>query len=328
MMTSTPDRAKQMVEGLKQGDAVDSYFSVTYKKPVSKYKYGFMFEFRAADRSGQVTVKYWGGADEDAVSGVYNSFDKGEVVRVVGEAGEYRNQIEISVSGDKGGVVSPMDEGAYDISTLVETLDGIDAMVERLMGKVGQVEEPHMRRLLEVTFGDADFMQEFSSSPASITLHSAAVGGLIHHTLNVADICEAALRLQPTLDRDLVMTGALLHDIGKAGSFTVTTNINHTAEGNLVGHVNLGDEELVRRLALVGEFPEDLAVKLRHILAAHHGRREWGSPVEPMMPEALLVHMADDMDAKLEYMIARRREALTDDDWVWDKRLGRLIYLK
>lgn len=319
---------KQMVDGLRPGDRVESYFSVTYKKPVSEYRYGHMFEFRAADRSGQVTVKFWGSGDRESAARLHDSFDKGDVVRVVGEASEYRGQVEVSVSEKNGGTVERLPEGGFDASTLVETLEGIDGMKERLMEIVSQVEEPNMRRLLETTFSDEEFMQEFSHSPASITLHSPAIGGLIHHTLSVADLCAAALRLQPTLDRDLVMAGALLHDIGKAGSFTVTTNINHTVEGNLVGHISLGDQELVRRIAEVEGFPPELGAKLRHILLSHHGRKEWGSPVEPMMPEALLVHMADDVDAKLEYMISRRRNALTEDDWTWDKRLGRLIYLK
>jgi 3'-5' exoribonuclease len=319
---------KQMIDGLRPGDKIDSYFSVAYKKPVSEYKYGYMFEFRAADRTGHITAKFWGGGDRGSVDLLHKSFDRGDVVRVRGEAGEYRGQVEISLSEKNGGSVEKAAEGSYEISALVETLDGIDTMKERLLEVVGQIEEPHMRRLLEDTFSDEAFMQEFSHSPASITLHSSVIGGLIHHTLNVVELCAAALRLQPSLDRDLVMAGALLHDIGKAGSFTVTTNINHTVEGNLVGHINLGDQELVGRIASVEDFPSDLASKLRHIVVSHHGRKEWGSPVEPMMPEALLVHMADDFDAKLEYMTSRRRDALTEDDWTWDKRLSRLIYLK
>jgi 3'-5' exoribonuclease len=131
----------------------------------------------------------------------------------------------------------------------------------------------------------------------------------------------------PDLDGDLVLTGALLHDIGKVPSFKVTSNITQTHDGNLLGHIILGDQELSARISSIDGFPAELASKLRHILLSHHGRKDWGSPVEPMLPEALAVHEADDLDAKLDYMISKRTNAVTEDDWIWDSRLGRLIYL-
>jgi 3'-5' exoribonuclease len=321
-------KGKQMAREIRPGDRVDSYFSVNYKKPVTEYRNGFMFEVRVADSSGQLTVKYWGDRDREAVQRTYSSFEKDEVVRVTGTSSEYRGQVEVSVSRDGGGTISRLEEGAYDPSTLIATVGDIPGKRERLLSYVARVEEPHMRALLESFFADGGFMEEFSKAPASIQLHGAAVGGLIQHTLNVADNALEAVRQHPELDRDLVLTGALLHDVGKVRNFRVTTNINATVEGNLLGHIVIGDEELMARMSSIDGFPGDLALKLRHILLAHFGKREWGSPVEPMTPEALAVHEADDTDAKLEYMIARRRDAVTEDDWVWDGRLGRLIYLR
>ncbi|UCE81096.1 MAG: HD domain-containing protein [Methanobacteriota archaeon] len=319
---------KQMIDALKAGDKVDSYFSVAYKKPVIEYKYGYMFEFRAADKSGQITVKYWGGQDHRRVQELQESLDRGGVARITGEVGEYRNQLEISISEKDGYTVEVLKPGGYEASALVATLDGIPEMRDRLMEFVHIVEEPHIVSLLRGFFEDEAFMESFSTCPASIQLHSAAMGGLIHHTLNVAEICAKMLQLQSGLDRDLVIAGALLHDIGKTRSFEVTTNINHTAEGNLLGHLIIGDELLVERLCTIEGFPVDLSLKLRHVVASHHGRKEWGSPVEPMMPEALLVHEADDLDAKLNYMVSKREGAITEDDWTWDRRLSRLIYLR
>ncbi|MCU0859354.1 MAG: HD domain-containing protein [Thermoplasmata archaeon] len=319
---------KQMIRALKSGDRVESYFSVTYKKPVTDYKYGSMFEFRVADRSGQATVKYWGGDDRQVVQKVHDSFGKGDVVGLRAEAVDYRGAIEISVSQKNGGTVTPMAEGQYDLSELVDRMEDTEAAEKRLFEIMDRVEEPHMRRLLDEFFKDPDFRDAFVRCPASIQLHSAAFGGLLHHTVNVAEMCLKVIQLHPRLDSDLVITGALLHDIGKVRNFEVTTSINATTEGNLIGHILLGDEELTSRIRRIEGFPEDVAQKLRHILLAHHGKREWGSPVEPMMPEALAVHEADDLDAKLDYMVAKRRDAVTEDDWVWDHRLGRLIYLR
>jgi 3'-5' exoribonuclease len=319
---------KQLIAELKPGDKVESYFSVNFRKPVSDYKYGFMFEFRAADKSGQITIKYWGGQDKGSVQKLYDSFDREQVVRVRGEAQEYKGQLEVSISEKNGGWLERMAEGEYDLQQLVKSYENIEEMKARLRELVSSVQDPAMRKLLDDFFGDEQFMNAFSDAPASITLHSAAVGGLIHHTINVAEICNRIAELHPELDRDLVLTGALLHDIGKIQSFKVTSNISQTEEGNLVGHIILGDQELMARIARVKDFPELTASKLRHILLSHHGKKEWGSPVEPMFPEALAVHEADDIDAKLDNMITRREDAVTEDDWIWDARHNRLIYLK
>jgi 3'-5' exoribonuclease len=201
-------------------------------------------------------------------------------------------------------------------------------MKGHLLDLVRTVEEPNLRSLLGRFFEDKGFLEAFASCPASIQLHSAAIGGLLKHTLNVAEVCIRVTELHKELDADLVLTGALLHDIGKIPSFRVSSNINQTEQGRLIGHVILADQELLAKVKDIQGFPEQLASKLRHMLLAHHGKKEWGSPVEPMFPEALLVHEADDLDAKLDNMISRREEAVTEDDWIWDQRHSRLIYLK
>lgn len=320
--------SKQLAGELKPGDKVDSYFSVNYKKPVQEYKYGWMFEFRGADRSGQINVKYWGGQDKASVERLHDSFQRDEIVRVKGDISEYRNQLEISVSEKNGGSLMKLVEGDYDIAELIRTYPDIDQMKGHLLDLVRTVEEPNLRSLLGRFFEDKGFLEAFASCPASIQLHSAAIGGLLKHTLNVAEVCIRVTELHKELDADLVLTGALLHDIGKIPSFRVSSNINQTEQGRLIGHVILADQELLAKVKDIQGFPEQLASKLRHMLLAHHGKKEWGSPVEPMFPEALLVHEADDLDAKLDNMISRREEAVTEDDWIWDQRHSRLIYLK
>ena len=328
---NTRERAmgsKQLVSALRPGDKVDSYFSVSYKKPITEYKYGWMFEFRVGDKTGQITAKYWGGQDKKHVADMHDSFDRYDVVLLKGEAAEFRGAVEISLSEKNGGSVSKLEDGQYEFGELIGSYDNVPEMRARLMELVGSVKEPHLKMILDSFFGDEEFMHGFATAPASIQLHSAALGGLIHHTLNVAEICLKVTELHPDLDRDLVLTGALLHDIGKIPSFKVTSNITQTHDGNLLGHIILGDQELKARMARIDGFPDELASKLRHILLSHHGKKDWGSPVEPMLPEALAVHESDDIDAKLDYMIAKRTDAVTEDDWIWDSRLGRLIYLR
>lgn len=320
--------SKQLVTALRPGDKVDSYFSVSYKKPVTEYKYGWMFEFRIGDRTGQITAKYWGGQYKNRVTEIHDSFDKDDVVHLKGEVAEFRGSIEISVSEKNGGAVHRLEDGGYEFTELIKSYQNVPEMKSRLAQLVAGVEEPNLRKILEAFFADEEYMEGFASAPASIQLHSAALGGLLHHTLNVAELCLKVVELHPALDKDLVLAGALLHDIGKVPSFKVTSNITQTHDGNLLGHIILGDQELKARISRIEGFPEELASKLRHILLSHHGRKDWGSPVEPMLPEALAVHESDDIDAKLDYIIAKRTDAVTEDDWVWDSRLNRLIYLR
>jgi len=336
-ITATKDRpmkerismaSKQMVNELKPGEKVDSYFSVNYKKPVTDYKYGFMFEFRVADKSGQMTVKYWGGQSRESVQKLHDSFEREDVVRVKGEAQEYRDQTEISVSEKNGGTVVRLPPDGYDTSQLIRAYENIPEMQAKIVELAESIHDPHLAKLLQSFFKDEEFLRSFSESPASITLHSAAVGGLLRHTLNVVELCLKVRDIHPELDRDLLVTGALLHDVGKVQSFRISSNISQTEDGNLIGHIIIGDHELVDRIAGIEGFPGGLASKLRHILLSHHGKKEWGSPVEPMFPEALAVHEADDLDAKLDNMITKREEAVTEDDWIWDPRHSRLIFLK
>lgn len=319
--------AKKTITDMKPGDRVESVFSVHYKKAISEYKYGSMFEFRVADRTGQITVKYWGGSDPAEVMKVFETVGRDVVVQIRGTIGEYRGAMELAVNPNEGGLVKALPEGEYDIKELIGTVDDIPGLIARLKQAIADVKDPHYSAVLGKVFDDQKFMEEFSKCPASIMLHSAEIGGLIYHTLNVLDHCVAAWQHYQTMDRDLLTAGALLHDVGKVRSFRVTTNINQTEEGILLGHLVIGMELVKAKMAEIPDFPIDKENKLLHIILSHHGRKEWGSPVEPAIPEAQTVHIADDFDAKLSYMMMKREEATTDDSFIWDHRYKRHIYL-
>ena len=319
--------AKKTIAEMKTGDRVDSVFSVHYKKSISEYRYGSMFEFRVADRTGQITVKYWGGEDPADVLKVFETVGRDVIVQIKGTVGEYRGAIELAVNPNEGGLVRPLSEGEYDIRELMGTVDDIPGLVARLDQAIAGVKDPHHSAVLGKVFGDKKFMEEFSKCPASIMLHSAEIGGLVYHTLNVLDHCMVAWEHYQKMDRDLLTTGALLHDVGKVRSFRVTTNINQTEEGIFLGHVVIGMNLVKSKIDEIPDFPDDKQNKLLHIILSHHGRKEWGSPVEPAIPEAQTVHVADDFDAKLSYMMFKREEATTDDSFIWDHRFKRHIYV-
>ena len=311
---------------LRQGDKVNSVFSLQYKKPVTDYKKGKMFEFKASDKTGQITVKYWGGADPVEIQKAYEPLEKDCVVRVVGTASEYRGSLEIAVNPDEGGSVKRLAEGEYDVKELIGTREDIEQLLQKLRKETESVGDKHYSALLRSVF-DEKFTAEFSKCPASISLHSSEIGGLIFHTMNVVSLCKTAWENYKEMDRDLLLTGAILHDVGKVDSFKITTNIGQTDEGSFLGHVIVGMNLVQKRIEAIPDYPEDKKLKILHIILSHHGKKEWGSPVEPSFPEALAIHYADDFDAKLEYIIGKRREASTDDSWIWDWRMKRMIYL-
>lgn len=315
------DAKRQFVKNLATGDDVDDLFSVKYKKPPRRYAKGFAFEARVADRTGEVTMKYWGSPDEAAVRSLYDSIKVGEVVRIKGQALTYKDAMEISVG--VGGSVVPVATSCCCLGDFVATTEkDIEGMMASLMRHLAGVESAHLRSLLDSFFCDADFVSRFKSSPASIMIHANWIGGLLEHTLNVVSICDFIAQRYPGLDRDLVMAGAALHDIGKTLEYRVTTNIDESADGMLRGHIVAGADMVARACETIQDFPENLKLKLIHVIISHHGKPELGSPKRPQFPEAAAVSLADDMDCQIEQYVRTRAEAQTDDPWVYSKRLG------
>jgi 3'-5' exoribonuclease len=290
---------KQFVKDLKTGEQVDSAFSVKYKKPPRKYRYGYLFEFRISDMTDEMTVKYWGDNNENEVRKLYDSFNTNSVVRIKGMVDEYTS---------------------------------IDEDTTKMMGKliaiIKTIENKSLNSLLFAFFSDEAFVSEFKKAPASMHLHLNCLGGLLKHTLNVVWLCQKIFEIHPQLDRDLLLTGAILHDIGKIKEYKVTTNIDISREGMLRGHIIMGEEMIMERANNIPDFPQNLKLKVAHIILSHHGELEWGSPKKPQLPEAIAVHFADNCDAKVEQYIRIKEEALTEDPWVYSKRFKTSIYLE
>ncbi|MBI4999914.1 MAG: HD domain-containing protein [Euryarchaeota archaeon] len=318
---------KQRVTGIKDGEKVDSYFSVKFKKPLRDYKYGLMFEIRLADLSGEMTAKYWGDADRADMEALHRTISTGDVVKVAGEAREFNGQLEIGIGKGTGGVLKALKQGEYDRAELLARAPrDPEEMFSELKAVLGTIRDKDISAIVKSFSDDRDWAAKLKAAPASMLMHSNYIGGLLEHTLNVVKLCDSAAALFPKLDRDYAIAGAFLHDIGKIVELEMTSNIDVTEAGMLRGHTVLGEEELNRRIAKIHDFPERTKLKLDHIVLSHHGKKEWGAPKEPQTPEAVLVHLADLMDAQLHQYIRIKEEASTEDKWVWDKRLGH-VYL-
>jgi 3'-5' exoribonuclease len=318
---------RQFVRNVVLGDEIDDVFSVKYKKPPRRYANGLMFEVRIADRTGEINVKFWGPADEVSVRKIYEAFKAGDVVRVKGQVIVYRDLMEISVNADGGGYVKPVSASEYRYEDFVGSSEkDLDQMMTQLNSYVKCVDNPHLQKLLSSFFSDEEFVDKFKRAPASISIHANWIGGLMEHTLNVTSLCDFLSKRYPKLDKDLLLTGAILHDIGKVIEYLVTTNIDESVDGMLRGHLVAGAEMITKACEKIPDFPENLKLKMAHMLLSHHGKPEQGSPKKPQFPEAAVVSLADDMDAQIEQYVRTKEEAQTDDLWIYNKRLGP-IYL-
>lgn len=317
---------RQFLKDLRDGEEVDDYFSVKYKKPPREYSKGYMFEVRVADRSGEMNLKYWGPADLSAVEELYRGFDMGDVIHVRGRVSVYRDQPEIAVDGH--GVIQPAETSEYDIRDFVPECErDVDEMMRKLFSFIKEVNEPHLSSLLYSFFSDEGFVEKFRAAPASMHLHSNSIGGLVEHTLNVVEICDFLCKIKPGLDRDLLLTGAILHDIGKIEEYVVTTSIDVSVDGMLRGHLVIGAEMVTRMCDLIEGFPELLKIKVAHMVLSSHGRQEFGSPKKPQFPEAVALYYADEIDSKLEQYISKKENARTEDPWIYDRRLEHIFLL-
>lgn len=317
---------RHFIKDLVEGGTVDDVFSVKLKKPPREYAKGYMFDLRVSDRTGIINLKFWGPKDPRLVDNIYDPLKVGSVVRVRGKVGSYKDSPEIWVDTD--GEISTVERSGYDISDFVPTTEeDVDQMMSRLNSFIRQVQDPFLSGVLRHFFADEGFVSRFREAPASIQKHSNYVGGLLEHTLAVVEICANLCSLKDRMDRDLLVTGAVLHDIGKIDEYRVTTNIDMSEEGMLLGHIFIGAEQVKEAAESIEGFPARLRHKLVHMVLSSHGKYEYGSPRTPQFPEAVALHYADEMDAKVERYIGLKETARTEDDWTYDPEL-RHIYLR
>jgi 3'-5' exoribonuclease len=313
--------AKQYVTDLRPGSRVESRFAVRQKRLVPfRNKPGKYLDLVLADRSGEIIARMWDQAEEaDAL------FKVGDVIEVAGRVDQFQGRPQIIVERLRLCASEEYDRGEFVAQSKRDT----QALRQELWGWIQQVTNPHLRLLLQAVFGKPEFWKRFAEAPASKQLHHAHLGGLLEHTVGVLRILDAACQVHPELDRELLIAGALLHDIGKVEELAVVgATIEYTDEGRLVGHIVLTDRMVTSALQEVGDFPEELAARLTHLLLSHHGHKEYGAPVLPMTPEACALHYADNLDAHVQYFKEVVEAGTPGNRWSEYQRLfDRYIYL-
>lgn len=312
----------QRVVDLEIGQAVRSIF-MAKSKQLSGFvsKPGCYLSFMLFDRTGEIKAIVWDDSEE-----VYNSFENGDVVYVEGHVTEYRGLPQITVE-----TVHKCRRDDYDLSLfLPRTRQDVDRLLQRLTGKTKAFTNAYLKELILGFLEDPKFAAAYVQAPAAKSIHHAVIGGLIEHTANVVALCETVPRLYPLIDNELLIAGAILHDIGKVVEYTYDGPFDLSDEGKLIGHVVIGERMVAQAIEQIPGFPQTLALKLRHMILSHHGKLEWGSPKRPKTLEAVALHLADYLDASIA-QFAEIVEVSTDVEGNWssyNKRLERQIYLE
>lgn len=338
--TDTGKRKKeQYVENLREGDVVNDFFAVKLKKPQRTYKRGMFFEFLATDKTGEISVKFWGGDNKDRVKRLYESFNTGDVVQVrTGMVETYEDRLQISVNESTGGIRKCLLK-EYDVTDFIPALteERITELYDLLKKEMKTVQVEPLKQLLSTFFSDHEFVHMYTHSPSAISHHHNYVGGNLEHTVGVIRLCQNICEMYPNINKDLLLCGALLHDIGKLKEYVYAAAIDVTEEGNFVGHIVMGAQWIEKKIETLRangkEFPKELENQLIHLILSHHGRYEWGSPKIPKIVEGIILHQADLMDSQVKNYLQMVEDAkkLTDEDWtlIYDADVGkkRAIFL-
>ena len=317
---------KQFVVDLREGDVVESYFAVIRKESIQKYKQkaGFYFGVKLGDKTGEVDLKYWGNEDEIQIKQIHSSFGEHDVIRVTGKVNVYQGKNQISINPDHGGI-SRTD--SFDSGSLLKTTPrDIEEMKGELQKIIDDMDNVHIRALLTNLFDDKDFMDRYANVPAAKSNHHNYIGGLLEHVLSMIGFAKTAAKSHQLLDCDLLVCGCILHDIGKVEELEASTSIAYTTKGSLLGHITMGYNMIDQRIRRLDSFPEELALKILHMILSHHGKLEWASPVTPKFPEAVALHHIDNLDAKVKGVIQNVENCDPEDEWSpWTKEYGALF---
>lgn len=306
------------VEDIKADTPVNGlYVAKTKRMGVTRNGDPFL-SVTLADRSGEIEARIWEKAQ--AFSSLFN---EGDIVAVEGQAGSYRDQTQVTVKDLKAA------GDGWDPALFMEsTTKDVATMMGALRATLKKVRNSHLRALLESFLSDRRFLSRLKEAPAAKSFHHSYLGGLLEHTLSVCQMADSVADHYQELDRDLLLTGAFLHDIGKIRELKFDHRIEYTDEGRLLGHVSLGVSMVDEKLGGLEKFPEELNLRLKHMILSHHGQYEFGSPKRPKFLEAFALHLVDDLDAKINGLTRFMKKDRQEGAWTEFNRLFERFLLK
>jgi len=276
------------VNALQEGDIVNDVFVATRNDLRTKQDGGKFLGMVFKDRTGEVGGIMWNNAVETS-----KRFEVGDVVNVRGRVSVYQGRNQLVVEQ-----VVPLRDGEYDIEDLVFTPEDTREHLDGFRGILATIEEPHIKQLVDKFMSDADFVSRFTHAAAAKKWHHEHRGGLVRHCYEMARIAETMCELYPALDRDVLLAGILLHDLGKLSEMTHDLHVEYTTDGKLIGHLQIGADMAIEKMNAIEGFPEKTRVQILHLILSHHGELQFGSPVVPKTLEAIVLHHIDNLDAQ------------------------------
>jgi len=297
----------------KEGDRISGVFLVKYRTNAVTKNGKEYWNVALQDKTGGLDGKIW-----DPNSGGISEFDDRDYIDIMGDVTSFNGALQINIKRAR-----KAEEGEYDPADyLPVSKRNIDEMYGELLQIINRTENPYLKALLDAFFTqDTLFIKTFKFSSAAKSVHHAFVGGLVEHTLSVAKNCEFFALQYPRLNRDLLVTAAICHDIGKTREITAFPENDYSDEGNLIGHIVVGSEMISEKIKDIPGFPVVLANELKHCILAHHGELEFGSPKKPALIEAVALSFADNLDAKMETFTELLEAAQDPNAWQGFNRL-------
>jgi 3'-5' exoribonuclease len=303
--------ARRFVRHMGDGDAVEDTFLVVDKQLRANRNGNLYLQLELRDRTGAMSARLW-----NAGEALARSFEAGDFVLIKGKVQLFQGALQM--------ILSNVDRIETDKVDLAEFLPHTEQDVSKLYGRLRdylmKLTNPHLRALGECFFMEQEFVDAFCRCPAGVRNHHAYIGGLLEHVVSLLEAADKLSAIHPDLDRELLMMGVFLHDIGKVRELVFDRAFAYTDEGQLLGHLVIGVEMLTEQAKrvpdLTGEpFPTELLLRLKHMILSHHGTYEFGSPKLPMTPEAIALHHLDNFDAKVHSFTRDIRDDRTAGSW-------------
>ncbi len=304
-----------------EGKLFNSFFLVLAKQQRATKTNKPYLNLILGDKTGQLEGRVWDLGDPR----IAKDFERGDIVKVRGSASRFDDRLQLKV--DQLRKAAPAEVDKTDL--LPSTTYDVAALWRGLESSVQSLTNPDLKRLLNAVLADPAIAQAYREAPAARQLHHAWLGGLLEHVVSLLGLAEKVAAHYPQLDRDLLVTGVVLHDLGKIRELAWETGFDYTVEGVLLGHIQMGVDLVEKTIAALPDFPPRLRTLVLHMILSHHGKLEFGSPKLPMIPEALVLNFIDDLDAKMQAMksefekSAREGKApdeLTGKVWALDNR--------
>ena len=309
---------KTFVENIQAGHEIDDAFALAEKTLAQKKNGNPYLTVVLSDKTGRVKGVVW-----DHVEETTSATTAGDVVHVRGRVSEYRGELQMVIQ--KMTPITPDQVDASDF--LPATSHNTDAMFERLVRMTDGLKTECLRALFDAFWKDPDFVQQFKTAPAAKKMHHAYIGGLLEHTLSMALLVERIAGHYSGIDLELLLAGAILHDIGKIKEFDYDLSIDYSDEGRLLSHIIIGIQMVDEKLKQMDYFPPDTERLLKHMMISHHGAREFGSPEPPKTLEAVLLNYIDEIDSKVNGIREFMAAEAPDVEWTsYHKILGRHFY--